>query len=517
MNDQLKIHNELVRLAEHEPLVLAVSALSDFLWGDFVRDTCPRVNYLMDRYDIRQLSRFGKEIFEHLYQGENITTLVSLDEAEEYFRAKQNGENPTFPVGYKPENAFWTGLMTDIVNSAAWSHLSARCVGDQFAAGNNAIIILNKLSEVIEFQIEEQQIDVDAIANGGEELKKLREQYVEAKKAGDDAKAAELRQQGKALAQKLEQQLQDAREKMSPYISKTMDKAQKEAEQIDEAMGNLAGDTPGQGKHSQDLAEKQALARKLQQNKKLMQLAKRLGALKRAWSNRKRSRMSHASYSGIVGARFSDSVTQAFPVELALAATDEGRALFALKYAQKTILTKDYEAPTKNIDRGPVLIYIDVSGSMNGDSELWSKAIAFVVAEEALKQNREVEIVLFDTMIQDSFKLKPADKSKTELLNFVLTWTTHGGTSFTTVINHFLDKKDLDKKADVLMITDGHASVPDAFIRRLNLFKEERRYQWNTFCIGTRSQTVELFSDEVHLVDTSDDPKSSDLFQNVLM
>jgi len=121
MNNQT--HNELVRLADHEPLVLVVSALSDFLWDDFVRDTSPRVNYLMDRYDIRQLSRFGKELFEHLYRGEDVTTLVSLEEAEQYFRAKQNGEDPAFPSGYKPENAFWTGLMNDIVNSPAWSFL----------------------------------------------------------------------------------------------------------------------------------------------------------------------------------------------------------------------------------------------------------------------------------------------------------------------------------------------------------------------------------------------------------
>jgi len=168
MNNQT--HNELVRLADHEPLVLVVSALSDFLWDDFVRDTSPRVNYLMDRYDIRQLSRFGKELFEHLYRGEDVTTLVSLEEAEKYFRAKQNGEDPAFPSGYKSENAFWTGLMNDIVNSPAWSFLEQRCVGDQFASRNNAIIILNKLSEIIEIQIEEKQIDAEAIANGGEKL-----------------------------------------------------------------------------------------------------------------------------------------------------------------------------------------------------------------------------------------------------------------------------------------------------------------------------------------------------------
>jgi len=154
---------------------------------------------------------------------------------------------------------------------------------------------------------------------------------------------------------------------------------------------------------------------------------------------------------------------------------------------------------------------------MNGESELWSKAIAFVVTEEAIKQKREVEIVLFDSYIQDSFKIKPDSSNKQDLLKFVLTWTTHGGTSFVTVINHLLNKTDLDKKADVLMITDGHANVPDAYVQRLKRFKNEVSLDWNTFCIGKVSTTVESFSDSVHTVDTNDDPKSSDLFQNVLM
>ena len=155
--------NEVVRLADNEPLVLACSALCDFLWSDFVRDTSPRVYYLIDRYDIRKLSRFGKELFEHLYQGDNITPIVSIDEAEAYFRAKQDGENPSLPQGYKPENAFWTGLMTDIVQSPAWASIAPRCIGDQFNAGNNAVVILNKLSEIVDVQIEQQQIDPSAL------------------------------------------------------------------------------------------------------------------------------------------------------------------------------------------------------------------------------------------------------------------------------------------------------------------------------------------------------------------
>lgn len=511
-----QFQNEVLRLSDNEPLVLACSALCDFLWGDFVRDTSPRCNYLIDRYDIRKLSRFGKELFEHLYQGDNITPIVSIDEAEQYFRDKQDGLNPSLPSGYKPENAFWTGLMTDIVSSPAWASIAPRCIGDQFNAGNNAVVILNKLSEIIDVQIEEKQIDPSALGQMADQLQEIRKQYVEAKKAGDDQKAAELREEGKQLGKQIEEAMSKAREQIRPQVQQAMDRADAEASKLEDAISDLAGDNDGNGEHS-DLKSKRDLAEKLKSNRKLLLLARRLGAMRRAWNNRKRARRSQSSYSDIVGAKFSDSVINAFPSEIALAATEEGQALFALKYAQKTILTKDYEAPTKELDRGPVVMYVDISGSMAGEFETWSKAIALVVAEESLKQNRKVSIVLFDNKIQERVELEPGKKNHKDLLDFVASWQTRGGTSFANVIVDAMYHKNIDDKADILMITDGNAEVPDQYIRKISLWKDDKKIEWNSFCLGSKSKTLELFSDSVELVDTDDDASSSELFQKVLM
>jgi hypothetical protein len=165
-----KTLHEYIRLLDAEPIVVAVSALADYLWEDFVRETKPTVNYLIDRYDIRQLSRFGKEIFECLYQGGNVTPLVSLTEAEEYFRAKQEGFDPPFPSGYKPEFAFWVGLLNDLCNSPAWPTLATHCIGNQFNSGNNAVCLLNELSEIIEEQIELGQLPTELLAHSAEKL-----------------------------------------------------------------------------------------------------------------------------------------------------------------------------------------------------------------------------------------------------------------------------------------------------------------------------------------------------------
>ena len=99
--------NDFLRLADADPLVINVSALGSFLWDDFVRDSMPQIKYIEELYDLKQLSRFGKELFDYIYNGGEVTTLVSLDDAEQYFQAKQDEEEPDYPEGYKPENAFW--------------------------------------------------------------------------------------------------------------------------------------------------------------------------------------------------------------------------------------------------------------------------------------------------------------------------------------------------------------------------------------------------------------------------
>ena len=163
-----------------------------------------------------------------------------------------------------------------------------------------------------------------------------------------------------------------------------------------------------------------------------------------------------------------------------------------------------------------MVLYIDISGSMAGECELWSKAIAYVVAEECLKQKRATHIHLFDTVVQKSIHLEKDRTDNERLLNFVLSWTTRGGTSFCSVIDLALTKINFVEKADILMITDGNAEVSDPFIRRLNAFKQKHGVQWSSFCIGRQARVLREFSDYVHTVDTSNDPKSADLFQNAL-
>ena len=226
--------------------------------------------------------------------------------------------------------------------------------------------------------------------------------------------------------------------------------------------------------------------------------------MNKIWQERKRAKKVEDKYEAIAGASFGNDITRAFPTELAAAGTPEGKALFCLKYSQRTLMVRDYEASRKDIGRGPIVMYVDVSGSMTGDNELFSKAIAFVIAEHARKEHRQLTIHLFDTEIQNTLVLKPDARNNSDLLDFLGTWTLGGGTSFSSVIRHVLIDSKLDKRADVVMLTDGHAEVGSAWVKRLNDFKKSTGATFATVCINTSvPSVVHSFSDEVSSVDVA--------------
>lgn len=516
-SSDFQTQTEFLRLCDNEPLTLACSALADFLWDDFVREARPAVKYLVDHYNIRQLSRFGKEVFDRLYNADEVNWLVTEEAYEDYFRKTCDGDSATIPEGYKPENGLWYAVMTDLSNAAAWSELLKHCVGDQFNSGNNAVTILNKLADVIEEAIQNQTFDIQMLTEAGEELRSLREQYKNAQEAGDKGAAQEARKKGKQLNQKINEAIQNALQAISPQTNKIVDETLSESKERDEQMTTLAGTMPGQGSRLGDLKQKRELSQRLARNKTLQSLAKKLGALRQTWIERKRAKINKSNYDSVVGAKFSDDLTRAFPIETALAGTEAGRALFALKFAHKTLMTKDYTASAKNLDKGPVVMYVDVSGSMSGERELWSKAITLVVTESALKENRTVYINLFDTRVDKTIKITPKETNLEELLDFVATWTLGGGTSFNAVVSHALDKGCKDSRADVLMITDGYADLTDAFARRLNAFKQTTGTQWSTICVETEVPDVcHQFSDEVFSVNLYNTENTVDAIQRCI-
>lgn len=179
------------------------------------------------------------------------------------------------------------------------------------------------------------------------------------------------------------------------------------------------------------------------------------------------------AYKGeIAGLRLSDSLQDALPSELALYSNPSSRQIFKMKYAQKQLLSYSY---TRNIEykksheateevevgetiekKGPMIICVDTSGSMQGTPERVAKTVAFALAQKSLEEERGCYLISFssgiETMDLSSFN---SSDGITNLVKF-LHMSFNGGTDANPALEYsvkLLQEKDW-KNADVLMISD---------------------------------------------------------------
>lgn len=179
------------------------------------------------------------------------------------------------------------------------------------------------------------------------------------------------------------------------------------------------------------------------------------------------------AYKGeIAGLRLSDSLQDALPSELALYSNPSSRQIFKMKYAQKQLLSYSY---TRNIEykksheateevevgetvehKGPMIICVDTSGSMQGTPERVAKTVAFALAQKSLEEERGCYLISFSTGIE-TMDLSSFNSSDgiTNLVKF-LHMSFNGGTDANPALEYsvkLLQEKDW-KNADVLMISD---------------------------------------------------------------
>lgn len=181
------------------------------------------------------------------------------------------------------------------------------------------------------------------------------------------------------------------------------------------------------------------------------------------------------AYKGeIAGLRLSDSLQDALPSELALYSNPSSQQIFKMKYAQKQLLSYSY---TRNIEykksheateevevgetiekKGPMIICVDKSGSMQGTPERVAKTVAFALAQKSLEEERGCYLISFSTEIEiETMDLSSFNSTEgiTNLVKF-LRMSFKGGTDAKPALEYsvkLLKEKDW-KNADVLMISD---------------------------------------------------------------
>ena len=148
------------------------------------------------------------------------------------------------------------------------------------------------------------------------------------------------------------------------------------------------------------------------------------------------------------------------PSETVLLADETLKLLFYSKMIERSLLAYEMKSASGEGDKdrgGPVIVMVDTSGSMKGESELVSKAIVLAISKIVRSQERNMLVGLFGSSGEYK-ELQLIDKSTnpSQFLGFLLQ-AFYGGTNLEDPLL-VACAKILDKQwrfADVVVISDG--------------------------------------------------------------
>lgn len=262
----------------------------------------------------------------------------------------------------------------------------------------------------------------------------------------------------------------------------------------------------------------------LEQDQSLQELAEILGKQNRAQSIFEKELRDKVviktewhpqnAYRGeIKGICFSNDISSVLPSELALMKNPATKKLFQLRFAQKQLLSFEYQrnvARTKEEStqeevsiekkepKGPIIICVDTSGSMHGTPENIAKTVTFALSKIALEEERKCYLISFSTGIEtlDMSDFKKGD-SLQKLVHF-LQMSFNGGTDASPALQHALQMLQSNdyRNADVLMISDFvMANLPDELIDAIEAEKEKNT-DFYSLVIGTSGNqgTIDCFN-----------------------
>lgn len=194
--------------------------------------------------------------------------------------------------------------------------------------------------------------------------------------------------------------------------------------------------------------------------RKLVELAGRLRIRARA---KQRTKTKYAPES-IVDVTLGGEIDRLLPSELAMLVIPETKMLLLRKVLEREAQQYELEGE-EDLDRGPVIVAVDSSGSMKGIRNQWAMAVAIAVLEVAAMQRRAFVLMHFDGQVQASYTVpKPSSLTLDKLVEMV-SFFSGGGTNFAPplaqahgIISAEKHKDGTFARADVMLITDGQAS-----------------------------------------------------------
>ncbi len=180
----------------------------------------------------------------------------------------------------------------------------------------------------------------------------------------------------------------------------------------------------------------------------------------------------------VVGVETGGDVHRLLPSELSLL----GRRLHPLlrivalaRIVERRALLWELRGPHL-LGRGPVIVVVDTSGSMEGPRVLVAKALVLALALRCWEKRRPMHVLTFGSATELSeFSLRPDDEFGPRIRR-CLRIAFGGGTDFDSPLERVAQLCEAKpwSQADAIFITDGHCTVNQSTVERINAVKRAR-------------------------------------------
>jgi uncharacterized protein with von Willebrand factor type A (vWA) domain len=247
------------------------------------------------------------------------------------------------------------------------------------------------------------------------------------------------------------------------------------------------------------------LAQRLQKKRKLQEIAKMVGRIKRMAVGEWSRRIVHG-VDEIFDVKIGDDLEHVLPSELMHLADEDSEDIFWSKWLEGTLLNYELRG-TEKANRGAIICLLDNSGSMGGDREIWGKGVAMALLEIARREKRDFYGIHFSSAYDELMEWH-FPKGWVELSD-VLDYAEYfngGGTDFETPIGRAVDvlesqfREDGATKGDIVMITDGECAVSPDWLTRFVNAKRQLDFRLYGVLIGYSGHVLDQLSDKLFTI-----------------
>jgi uncharacterized protein with von Willebrand factor type A (vWA) domain len=283
-------------------------------------------------------------------------------------------------------------------------------------------------------------------------------------------------------------------------VGRAVSEASKEVEECREAAAAM-GMGPG-APGSNDPKAIAALFRRVRNNPTLRRICELAGRYRRLAQSRQRSKSTHGM-DDVVGVVLDGDVGRLLPHELAKLADDDLTDDTLRRLIERQTMCREYHA-LEPVARGPIIVSVDESGSMEGQKAHTAKALALALAWVARMQKRWCGLCAYSGDTGERLLALPPGRWNEAAVMSWLEGFIGGGSSLDVPIRemprYYQQLRAPAGQTDVIFVTDAECRIPAELQERFLAWKRQVRARLISLVVGSAPGHLTAISDETHLV-----------------